>query len=85
MFRSLLRSRLLKQEAVPIIIVSKTPKQIPKVGSPSSATDGNNMQPDGTKQVVWRTSESGRLRLWARLRQPTLSRRASSGILRRTS
>ncbi|GBO20669.1 hypothetical protein AVEN_79851-1 [Araneus ventricosus] len=48
MFRSLPRSRLLKQEAVPII-VSKTPKQIPKVGLPSSATDGNNMQPDGTK------------------------------------
>ncbi|GBN55002.1 hypothetical protein AVEN_101477-1 [Araneus ventricosus] len=43
------RSRLLKQEAVPII-VSKTPKQIPNVGLPSSATGGNNMQPDGTKQ-----------------------------------
>ncbi|GBM63936.1 hypothetical protein AVEN_17525-1 [Araneus ventricosus] len=48
MFRSLPRSRFLKQEAVPII-VSKTPKQIPKVGLPSSATAGNNMQPDGTK------------------------------------
>ncbi|GBM94655.1 hypothetical protein AVEN_185625-1 [Araneus ventricosus] len=50
MFPSLPRSRLLKQEAVPII-VSKTPKQIPKVGLPSSATDGNNMQPDGTKHL----------------------------------
>ncbi|GBN81687.1 hypothetical protein AVEN_266735-1 [Araneus ventricosus] len=44
------RSRLLKQEAVPIIF-SKTPKQMPRVGLPSSATDGNNMQPDGTKQM----------------------------------
>ncbi|GBL87407.1 hypothetical protein AVEN_39552-1 [Araneus ventricosus] len=43
------KRRLLKQEAVPIIF-SKTPKQTPKVGLPSSATDGNNMQPDGTKQ-----------------------------------
>ncbi|GBN80316.1 hypothetical protein AVEN_14398-1 [Araneus ventricosus] len=51
MFRSLPRSRLLKQEAVPII-VSKTPKQIPKVGLPPSATDGNNMQQDGIKQVI---------------------------------
>ncbi|GBM40480.1 hypothetical protein AVEN_28638-1 [Araneus ventricosus] len=42
------KRRLLKHEAVPII-VSKTPKQIPKVSLPSSATDGNNMQPDGTK------------------------------------
>ncbi|GBO36022.1 hypothetical protein AVEN_95874-1 [Araneus ventricosus] len=42
------KRRLLKQEAVPIIF-SKTPKQTPKVGLPSSATDGNNMQPDGTK------------------------------------
>ncbi|GBM70435.1 hypothetical protein AVEN_154430-1 [Araneus ventricosus] len=43
------KRRLLKQEAVPIIF-SKTPKQTPKVGLTSSATDGNNMQPDGTKQ-----------------------------------
>ncbi|GBM33993.1 hypothetical protein AVEN_166426-1 [Araneus ventricosus] len=42
------KRRLLKQEVVPIIF-SKTPKQTPKVGLPSSATDGNNMQPDGTK------------------------------------
>ncbi|GBN84918.1 General transcription factor II-I repeat domain-containing protein 2A [Araneus ventricosus] len=42
------KRRLLKQEAVPIIF-SKTPKQTPKVGLPSSATDGNNMQPDRTK------------------------------------
>ncbi|GBL81448.1 hypothetical protein AVEN_143723-1 [Araneus ventricosus] len=41
------KRRLLKQEAVPIIF-SKTPKQTPKVGLPSSTTDGNNMQPDGT-------------------------------------
>ncbi|GBM44093.1 hypothetical protein AVEN_75906-1 [Araneus ventricosus] len=43
------KRRLLKREAVPII-VSKTPKQIPKVGLTSAAADGNNMQPDGTKQ-----------------------------------
>ncbi|GBN11074.1 hypothetical protein AVEN_145029-1 [Araneus ventricosus] len=47
--RQFTKRRLLKQEAVPII-VSKTLKQIPKVGLPPSATDGNNMQPDGTKQ-----------------------------------
>ncbi|GBL72956.1 Ribitol-5-phosphate xylosyltransferase 1 [Araneus ventricosus] len=45
------KRRLLKQEVVPIIF-SKTPKQTPKVGLPSSATDGNNMQPDGTKQNI---------------------------------
>ncbi|GBO35644.1 hypothetical protein AVEN_227919-1 [Araneus ventricosus] len=42
------KRRLLKQEAVPIIF-SKTPKQTPKVGLPSSAIDGNNMQPYRTK------------------------------------
>ncbi|GBN03157.1 hypothetical protein AVEN_211434-1 [Araneus ventricosus] len=30
-----------------------SPKQIPIVGLPSSATDGNNMQPDGKKQGVY--------------------------------